>query len=157
VHVVALALSLVGISIGWLPGIGWLGFALAAAALAIGAVGISGRKTRPADLGYDAAGNGIAGFALPWIAALQIKSAGGALDALLIPWPLARLVACAGAAFGAFWIAILLGRLKLRAPLVAIAIAAIAVLAATGASAWTAADRAKAYAFEERSASPPSP
>jgi hypothetical protein len=142
VHVVVLALSLVGISIGWLPGVGWLGFALAAAAVALGVRGISDRRTDPAGLGYDTAGNFIGGFGLPWILALQIKHAGSRLDALLIAWPLDRLLAISAAAVLVFWAAQLVGRFRLRALCVALALAAALVFTAAGASAWIAGDAA---------------
>ena len=141
-HVVALALSLVGISIGWLPGAGWLGFVLAAGAVAISVYGISGRGTGPAGLGYDTAANFIGGFGLPWILALQIRYAGGALDALLIPWPLERLVVVAAAGGAVFWAAQIAGRFKLRALCVAVAIAGALAFTGAGTSAWIAGDAA---------------
>lgn len=139
-HVVALALSLVGISVGWLPGVGWLGFALAAGAVAISIYGISGRGTGPAGLGYDTAANFIGGFGLPWILALQIRYAGGALDALLIPWPFERLVAAAAIGGAVFWAAQIAGRFRLRALFVALAVAGALAFTAAGASAWIAGD-----------------
>jgi hypothetical protein len=142
VHVVVLALSLIGISIGWLPRIGWLGLAISAAAVALGAVGLSDKRTGPAGLGYDTAGNIVGGFALPWILALQIKHAGGALDGLLIAWPLERLLAIAAAGLVVFWAALIVGRFRLRAPLRALALAAALAFTAAGTSAWIAADRA---------------
>ena len=141
-HVLVLALALIGISLGWLPGIGWLGLAISAAAVVMGVIGISGKQTRPAGLGYDAAGNIVGGFALPWIVALQIKHAGGALDRLLLGWPLAHLLVVVAAAVAVFWAAQIAGRYKARALFVAVSLAAVLALTAAGTSAWIAADRA---------------
>jgi hypothetical protein len=149
VHVLVLALSLVGVSFGWLPGIGWLGFACAAAAVTLGVRGISDKRTGPAGLGYDTAGNIIGGFALPWILALQIKHTAPRLDALLVSWPLERLLVVAGAAVVVFWAAQIIGRFKMRALIVSLSLAAVLLFTAAGASAWIAADRAQA----ERTAS----
>jgi hypothetical protein len=141
VHVLSLALSLVGISFGWLPGIGWLGLAVSATAVALAIRGISDRRTGPAGVGYDTAGNFIGGFSLPWIVAFQIKHAGGALDALLIPWPTDRLIAIALGAALVFWVAQIAGRWKARALFVSLAVAAALAFTAAGASAWTLGDR----------------
>ena len=140
-HVLSLALSLVGISLGWLPGVGWLGFAISATAVALAIRGISDRRTGAAGIGYDTAGNFIGGFSLPWIVAFQIKHAGGALDALLIPWPVERLIAIALAAALAFWVAQIAGRWRARALFVSLAVAAALAFTAAGASAWTLGDR----------------
>lgn len=145
-HVLSLALSLVGISLGWLPGIGWLGFAISATAVALGVRGISDRRVGPAGIGYDTAGNFIGGFSLPWIVAFQIKHAGGALDVLLIPWPLDGLIAITLGAALVFWVAQIAGRWKARAPFVALAVAAALAFTAAGASAWTVGDRQTATA-----------
>jgi hypothetical protein len=158
VHVLSLALSLVGISLGWLPGVGWLGFAIAAAAVALGVRGISDRRVGAAGCGYDTAGNAIGGFALPWSLAFQIKHASGALDCLLIPWPLDRLIAIALISTLVFWVAQIAGRFKARALFVSLAIAAALAFTAVGASAWTFGDRMPAAAFAAHpSASNPSP
>jgi hypothetical protein len=158
VHVLSLAFSLLGISLGWLPGIGWLGFAIAAAAVALGVRGISDRRVGAAGCGYDTAGNVIGGFALPWSLAFQIKHAGGALDGLLIPWPIDRLIAIALIAVLVFWVAQIAGRFKMRALFVSLAIAAALAFTAAGASAWTLGDRMPAAAFAAHpSASNPSP
>jgi len=125
------------------PSLGWLGFALAAAAVAISVRGISDKKTGPAGLGYDTAANIIGGFGLPWILALQIKHAGGSLDSLLIDWPLDRLLVAIAVAIAIFWTAQIVGRFKVRALCVTIALAAVLAFTAGGASAWTAADRAQ--------------
>ncbi len=142
-HVLVLALALIGISLGWLPGIGWLGLAISAAAVVLGVRGISDRRTDPAGLGYDTAGNIVGGFALPWIVALQIKHAGGGLDALLVPWPLDHLLIAVAAAVAVFWAAQIAGRHKARALLVAVSLAAALAFTAAGTSAWIAADRAQ--------------
>jgi hypothetical protein len=143
VHVIALALSLVGISLGWVPGLGWLGFALAAAEVGVSVRGISDKRTGPAGLGYDTAANVIGGFGLPWILALQIKHAGGGLERLLIDWPLDRLLAAIAVAIVVFWAAQIVGRFKARALCVSLSLAAVLAFTAAGASAWTVADRAQ--------------
>jgi len=158
VHVLSLALSLIGISLGWLPGLGWLGFAIAAAAVALGVRGISDRRVGAAGCGYDTAGNMIGGFALPWSLAFQIKHAGGALDVLVIPWPLDRLIAIALGAALVFWIAQIAGRWKARALFVSLAVAAALAFTAAGASALTLGDRAPGAAVAVHAdASNPSP
>ncbi|MCK9460550.1 MAG: hypothetical protein M0R80_13005 [Proteobacteria bacterium] len=157
VHVLSLAFSLIGISLGWLPGIGWLGFAISAAAVVLGVRGISDRRTGPAGCGYDTAGNLIGGFSLPWIVAFQIKHAGEALDALLVPWSLERLIAIAAAAVLVFWVAQIAGRWRARAAFVAVALAAALVFTTAGASAWTLCDREPAPARAQADASNPSP
>jgi hypothetical protein len=157
VHVLSLALSLIGISIGWLPGIGWLGFAISAAAVGLGVRGISDRRTGPAGCGYDTAGNLIGGFALPWIVAFQIKHAGGALDGLLLPWTIERLIAVTAAAALVFWAAQIAGRWRARAAFVAVALAAALAFTAAGASAWTSGDREPAPNRAQAGTSNPSP
>jgi hypothetical protein len=158
VHVLSLALSLIGISFGWLPGIGWLGFAVSATAVALGVRGISDRRTGPAGCGYDTAGNCIGGFSLPWIVAFQIKHAGGALDALLIPWPLELLIGIALGAAIVFWVSQIFGRWRARALFVSIAVAAALAFTAAGASAWTFGDRLPGAAVAHHAgASNPSP
>ena len=156
-HVLSLALSLIGISIGWLPGVGWLGLAISAAAVALAVRGLSDRRTGPAGVGYDTAGNAIGGFSLPWIVAFQIKHAAGALDGLLIPWPLDRLIAIALIAAALFWAAQIAGRWKARALFVSLAIAAALTFTAAGASAWTLGDRPPAASSPSHAGANPSP
>ncbi len=44
ISLLSMVLSVVGISIGWLPGVGWLGFGICAVAACMGIVGLSHRK-----------------------------------------------------------------------------------------------------------------
>jgi hypothetical protein len=152
-----MALSLIGISLGWIPRVGWLGLAISAVAVAFAVRGISDRRTGPAGLGYDTAGNFIGCFALPWTVAFQIKHAGGGLDGLLLAWPVERLLVAAGAAVAVFWAAQIVARWKARPLFVAVAVAAALAFTAAGASAWTLADRSASQAAPQVAAEKPSP
>ena len=141
ISLLSTVLSVVGIAIGWLPGVGWLGFAICSVAACMGVVGLSHRKISGSGIGYCVAGGLVSSFGLPWILAFQIKHASGGLDFLLLPLPLIILMVVGGISLLIYWIAQLLGRLKARALFVVIALAVMVPFVASTASAWTYADR----------------
>lgn len=141
-NTLSLVLAMVGITLSWIPGAwGWFGTALCVAAIFIGVRGMTDRRCPGGAVGMDIAGNMIAGFALPWGLAFQIKHADGAMDGLLIQLPLQTLLIAAGASALVFWAAQIVGRFRLRILLAVVTVAAIAAFTAFGTSAWTLADR----------------
>ena len=141
-NTMSLVLGMVGITIAWIPGAwGWLGLVLCVPALFIGIRGLTDRECPGGAVGMDIAGNAMAGFALPWGIAFQIKHAAGGLDSLLIQLPLSTLLVVAGASALIFWVAQIVGRFKFRALFAVVAAAAVISFAAFGTSAWTFADR----------------
>ncbi len=141
ISLLSMVLSVVGISIGWLPGVGWLGFAICSVAACLGIVGLSQRKNSGSGIGYCVAGGLVCSFGLPWILAFQIKHAGGGLDFLLVPLPLLTLMVVGGIFLLVYWIAQLVGRAKARVLFMAIALAAMIPFIASITSVWTYADR----------------
>jgi len=141
-NTISLALSMVGLSLCWIPGAwGWIGLALCVGGVAIGVRGMTDRLTPGGGVGMDVAGNFIGGFSLSWGLAFQIKHAAGGLDRLLLPLPLSTVIAIAAGSALIFWVAQIIGRFRARALFVVIAAAAIASATAFGATAWTLADR----------------
>lgn len=141
-NTMSLVLSMVGITIAWIPGVwGWLGLVLCVPAIFIGVRGLTDPKCSGGAVGMDIAGNAVAGFALPWGIAFQIKHAGGGLDDLLIQLPLSTLLAVAGGSALIFWVAQIVGRFKFRVLFVVVAAAAVISFTVFGTSAWTFADR----------------
>ncbi len=141
VSLLSMVLSVIGISIGWLPGVGWLGFAICSVAACLGIVGLSQRKNSGSGIGYCVAGGLVCSFSLPWILAFQIKHAGGGLDFLLLPFPLLTLMVVGGVSLLVYWIAQLAGRARVRALFIVIALLAMISSIASIASVWTYADR----------------
>ena len=141
ISLLSMVLSVVGISIGWLPGVGWLGFAICLVAACLGIVGLSQRKNSGSGIGYCVAGGLVCSFGLPWILAFQIKHAGGGLDFLLVPLPILTLMVVGGISLLVYWIAQLVGLAKARVLFMAIALVAMIFITASVTSVWTYADR----------------
>ncbi len=141
ISLLSMVLSVIGISIGWLPGVGWLGFAICLVAACMGIVGLSHRKTSGSGIGYCVAGGLVCCLGLPWILAFQIKHAAGDLDFLLLPFPIQMLMVVGGISLLIYWVAQLVGRARVRALFVVIALAAMISSIASIASVWTYADR----------------
>jgi hypothetical protein len=155
-NTMSLVLAMVGITLIWIPGAwGWFGAALCAVAVLIGVRGTTDRRCPGGAVGMDIAGSFIAGFALPWGLAFQIKHADGGLDDLLIQLPLTTLLTVSGASALIFWVAQIVGRFKFRALFVVVAAAAVISFTVFGTSAWTFADRQ--YGEQESAASPSGP
>jgi hypothetical protein len=141
VSLLSMVLSVVGISIGWLPGVGWMGFAICLVAACLGIVGLSQRKKSGSEIGYCVAGGLVCSLGLPWILAFQIKHAGGGLDFLLVPLPILTLMVVGGISLLVYWIAQLVGLAKARVLFMAIALVAMISMTASVTSVWTYADR----------------
>lgn len=141
VAILSMVLSVVGVSIGWLPGVGWMGFAVCLVAACLGIVGLSQRKINGSEIGYCVAGGLLCSFGLPWILAFQIKHAGGGLDFLLVPLPVLTLMVVGGISLLVYWIAQLVGLAKARVLFMAIALVAMIFITASVTSVWTYADR----------------
>ncbi len=141
ISLLSMVLSVVGLSIGWLPGVGWLGFAICLLAACLGIVGLSQRKNSGSGIGYCVAGGLVCSFGLPWILAFQIKHAGGGLDFLLVPLPLLTLMVAGGISLLVYWIAQLVARARAHFLFMVIALVVMIPLIASIASVWTYADR----------------
>ncbi len=146
----AFVLGIAGICIGWLPNIGWIGFAMGWVSCVLAVLSVTHWYMRQ---GYLA--SGIAGIVLGETAIIvsfsyQIKHAGGRLDVLFHSLPLPVAYYCIGISAGCIAIGLLVARFKTRFGGVLITVIAIVALALSGGWTLVAADREFSQATHAR-------
>jgi hypothetical protein len=137
--VAALVISLLGYSICWIPGVGWLGCLMGVISCALGITALVHWFQRPHYTAYGISAVLIGSFATGLALAFQVKHAAGALDFLLFSSATPTAYYSITAMVAVFVSGILLARLKSKpAGVVLATLAIIALMVTTGSTLHTA-------------------
>jgi len=134
-------MSVLGVSLAWLPGLGWLGVGMCFCAVFIAILGMTDTKTQPNAIGMDVAANIVGSVGISWGIAFQVKHAGGKLDAILASFDGPTALTVTIVAFVLFFAAQILGRKINRASGRVIALLALLCLSWSGTTWLTITDR----------------
>ena len=138
----SIVLGIIGICIGWLPGVGWSGVPLGLSGAALGVLAITHWHAKAGYTGWGVSGIVLGVTSTSLSLAYQIKHAAGALDPLYVSLSTPTAGAVIGVTAAAIVLGVVLARKRRGGPGLLLAWAAIAILSLSGAWTLTAADRA---------------